>query len=208
MQEELKVCSGCGDEKDYSCFSKNSRSKTGLQSKCKDCNREYRNQNRKRNLEYGKKWREANPDYMEQYHASRYDQELQWRKQYYKENAETIKEYNRKYRMENSEYYREYNRKYARENVDRVALNKLKRRAKKLDNGIFLILQKEISAIRRSPCAMCGTGDNISIDHIIPIARGGRHCVGNLQPLCQSCNSSKGTKLMVEWRNSAKKPML
>ena len=37
---------------------------------------------------------------------------------------------------------------------------------------------------------------------IMPIIRGGRHSIGNLLPACGSCNSSKGAKLLVEWRAS------
>ena len=36
------------------------------------------------------------------------------------------------------------------------------------------------------------------VDHIVPLARGGRHAVGNLQALCQRHNTSKGDKLEIE----------
>jgi 5-methylcytosine-specific restriction protein A len=33
------------------------------------------------------------------------------------------------------------------------------------------------------------------VDHIIPLARGGTHDWGNLQPLCEACHSRKSVKM-------------
>jgi len=38
----MKTCSRCGESKDFSCFSKRSDRPSGVQSKCKDCEREVR----------------------------------------------------------------------------------------------------------------------------------------------------------------------
>ena len=40
-------------------------------------------------------------------------------------------------------------------------------------------------------CVKCGTKENISIDHITPVAKGGKDEYENMQPLCKSCNSKK-----------------
>ena len=49
-------------------------------------------------------------------------------------------------------------------------------------------------------CAICGVFARgpLTMDHIIPIARGGAHTQDNLQALCRSCNSSKGARTMEE----------
>lgn len=41
-------------------------------------------------------------------------------------------------------------------------------------------------------CLKCGSKDDISLDHITPLASGGNNAITNLQTLCKSCNSSKG----------------
>ena len=46
-------------------------------------------------------------------------------------------------------------------------------------------------------CQWCDTGlheDNWSIDHVIPISKGGTNELHNLQAMCRSCNSIKGTR--------------
>lgn len=40
-------------------------------------------------------------------------------------------------------------------------------------------------------CLCCGSGKNLSIDHIIPISKKGKDEKDNLQPLCKPCNSRK-----------------
>lgn len=42
-------------------------------------------------------------------------------------------------------------------------------------------------------CLCCGSTE-ITKDHIVPLADGGTNDIGNLQPLCRPCNSSKGVK--------------
>lgn len=49
-------------------------------------------------------------------------------------------------------------------------------------------------------CQNCGSSDRLSIDHILPLSRGGSDDPENLQVLCKSCNSSKGARTMEEWR--------
>ncbi len=53
----------------------------------------------------------------------------------------------------------------------------------------------------RGFCSYCGERSNkFHMEHVIPLVRGGRHAIGNVVPVCPSCNLSKHDKLLVEWR--------
>lgn len=47
-------------------------------------------------------------------------------------------------------------------------------------------------------CVACSSTDNLTIDHIMPVSKGGSDDLSNLQILCKSCNSKKGSR--VEWK--------
>ena len=51
-------------------------------------------------------------------------------------------------------------------------------------------------------CLCCGTQENISVDHIKPFSRFKELALvfDNLQPLCKTCNSSKGNKRYTDYR--------
>jgi|FLOH01.1.fsa_nt_gi 5-methylcytosine-specific restriction endonuclease McrA len=79
---------------------------------------------------------------------------------------------------------------------------KHRRRARKLANGVNLVKATEMVAIAARPCTACAAPAPSTVDHVIPIARGGPHSIGNLMPLCRSCNSSKHDMLWIEWKYS------
>lgn len=47
-------------------------------------------------------------------------------------------------------------------------------------------------------CSYCGKPPR-TVDHILPLARGGIEHESNLTPACKRCNSSKNAKLLTEW---------
>ena len=54
----------------------------------------------------------------------------------------------------------------------------------------------------RGICYYCGaqvTHQELTMDHLIPLARGGRSTKDNLVPSCKACNTKKKTMLPVEW---------
>ncbi|CAK9155747.1 unnamed protein product [Ilex paraguariensis] len=47
-------------------------------------------------------------------------------------------------------------------------------------------------------CQYCSSGENLTIDHVLPIARGGEWTWENLVTACEKCNSRKGQKTVEE----------
>ena len=45
-------------------------------------------------------------------------------------------------------------------------------------------------------CLRCGSTDQLTKDHIIPLSEGGSDSASNLQPLCLPCNSWKGARII------------
>ncbi len=63
--------------------------------------------------------------------------------------------------------------------------------------------------IQRGVCAYCGKATpqrELTMDHIVPIARGGRSVKGNVAPACKDCNSRK--KLLTPAEQLLMKPLL
>ncbi|MEV0357120.1 HNH endonuclease [Nocardia sp. NPDC050697] len=53
---------------------------------------------------------------------------------------------------------------------------------------------------QRDRCAYCAGPGPLTLDHIVPLSRGGAHAEGNMAGACGTCNYSKGASLLVEWR--------
>lgn len=51
------------------------------------------------------------------------------------------------------------------------------------------------SMLKGRRCAHCGTADDLTWDHILPILHGGTNSKHNLQPLCHDCNQKKAASL-------------
>lgn len=71
-----------------------------------------------------------------------------------------------------------------------------KRRATKMKSGGSYTAEewKSLVGSYGGKCLRCGSTENITVDHVIPISRGGKNTIDNLQPLCRHCNAVKGTK--------------
>src|SRR5690554_4089856 len=82
---------------------------------------------------------------------------------------------------------------YARRHPEKSRLSKIRRRSLKAAADINYVSTKDWTRLVRrfeGRCAYCGASGPLHMDHIVPLARGGRHGIGNLLPACASCNCS------------------
>jgi 5-methylcytosine-specific restriction endonuclease McrA len=97
----------------------------------------------------------------------------------------------------------EYLRKWRKRNPEKVTAILLARKAAKRTGDVALVSSQDLSRLvhrYRGRCAYCGIRAHEHFDHIIPLARGGRHSIGNLLPSCAKCNLAKGSRLLADWR--------
>lgn len=56
--------------------------------------------------------------------------------------------------------------------------------------------------IAKGLCHYCGgrfEADELSMDHLVPVIRGGKSTRGNVVPACKECNNRKKHMLPIEW---------
>ncbi len=142
--------------------------------KFKEYIKRYRSQEAmiKKEKESSAKWKEKNKTHVAEY-----------RKKYYEKNKEKLRMNKKQYIRNNAELYR----KYAQE-----------RRCRLLGAGGSYSL-KDISEMMERQgykCVYCEKEikNNYSIDHIIPLSKGGSNYKQNIQLTCRSCNSRKKDK--------------
>src|SRR3990167_9758704 len=91
----------------------------------------------------------------------------------------------------------ERSRKYRAANLEKLAARNHRRRAQKAGNGGSFTAAEWIDLCDQfgGRCLACGATDRtLTVDHVVPVSKGGSNSIENLQPLCQSCNAHKGTK--------------
>lgn len=178
---DYRVCTKCNVEKPIGEFHKDSRSSGGRRAQCKEC-------------------RSA---HMKGFYASK---------------ADEVKERMREYREANPDRVRESERKrYAKHRDKRIALavDAVHARRARMFSGEFDkgITAKRLRERDGGECCYCGVsldferkqmgqgvGNGATIEHIIPISRGGAHVWENVTLACRDCNFQKGSRSLDEWR--------
>jgi len=81
--------------------------------------------------------------------------------------------------------------------IDDRALNRERRRARELRHSQWWKRQ-----LARGRCYYCGKSFSprgLTMDHIVPLSRGGKSKKGNVVPACKDCNNKKKYMLPIEW---------
>jgi len=92
---------------------------------------------------------------------------------------------------------REASARYRAKHPHRKAVLKAKRRAakKRVPNSLTREEWNTMLELCDYSCLKCrSSASKLTIDHVVPLDVGGDNTAPNIQPLCQSCNSSKGLK--------------
>lgn len=61
--------------------------------------------------------------------------------------------------------------------------------------------------LARGLCHWCGglfSREDLTMDHVVPVSRGGKSSRGNLVPACKECNNRKKYLLPMEWEEYLK----
>ena len=161
----------------------------------------YRN-NSKTHLERTNRWRNEHKEEVEENRKELYCSDPEKyrdkrRKQYARNQAKEI-ERAKRYQAAHPEETKERKRRWYEGNQDRNRDYSHKRRAKvrNVECGHFTDKEfDELCEATGNKCLCCGRTDvQLTADHIIPLGPPHSDEISNIQPLCKSCNSRKGTK--------------
>jgi len=183
-----KRCTKCKEVKAVSEFYRCSKNGDGLKCRCKDCRAEYAR------------------GYMATYNPAYYKVHREEIKvaanRYYEENTEQVCERMRDYCRENAEENRRRSAQWQRNNREQRNEYCRNRRARRRSNGGSHTVEEWLALCDAydGKCARCGA-EKQTLDHIVPVLLGGSNDIENIQPLCRSCNSSKGAKVL-DYRGS------
>jgi 5-methylcytosine-specific restriction endonuclease McrA len=139
-------------------------------------------------------------EYHRQYRKKNYERIRAYQKQWVIDNPDKVLATIKKWEENNKEKRREVSARHLKKHPEKNAERQQRRRAAMAKVDKFFILNKELNKLYSDNCFFCGNKENQTIDHKIPISRGGKHGIGNLQTLCLSCNSAKRHKTIMEWR--------
>jgi 5-methylcytosine-specific restriction endonuclease McrA len=138
---------------------------------------------------------------MQNYHKENIDTIRERQRNYYQENADRLCEYQQNYYQENVERIHEQRQNYRQTSKGKNSYMRCEQKRRAIENKCHSLpyKQEDILNLFNGECAYCGNKVKLSLDHFIPLTKGGSDVKGNLLPACLSCNSSKGNKDAIDW---------
>ena len=191
---QYKTCTKCRQAKILGEFHKQPDTKDGFRGSCKACMAVYHRLRNQANPERCAIWRKS-------YAKAHPGKGAARSRAYRKAHPEKIATRGSAYKLANADKIILANREYRKAHPEVYLKAHSKRRADKAGNGTFAVTSKELRRIRRLPCTFCNANEDIHVDHVIPISKGGRHSIGNLQPLCGYCNRKKSGSFYMVFRH-------
>ena len=123
----------------------------------------------------------------------------------YRQNPDYTSQYSRQWRAANRERKNAGERARRLRNWERSSqlsrITKAKRRDHVAGARYRLCDWQALCTWFGDKCLCCHEAKPITVDHVIPLARGGTNTIENLQPLCDRCNKSKGARRTTDYRN-------
>lgn len=203
-----KRCSCCKQVKCHGSFNRDKSRKDGMQVYCLTCKSAKNAKSRQNNPEHHRAYEQARGktedrrEYQRAWHQNRPEYNKTYHKMYANKNHDRLEAY----KEANRHRFRDWFRNYVRTHREQRAINEANRRTRKeLMGGSFTAQQwRELKARYNYTCLCCGRQEpeiRLTADHVIPLSRGGSNDISNIQPLCLSCNSSKGARRITDYRN-------
>lgn len=116
-------------------------------------------------------------------------------------NPEAISDYHSRHYIANEARIKARVSAYAKANPDKMSFVANRRRIRKLGNGgshTFAERKAKFESLG-NVCFYCGKSGRLTIDHDMPVTRGGSDDIENILPACRSCNSRKHDKTAKEF---------
>lgn len=211
-----KQCTKCGEVNPATSqfFHKQAKLKDGLAAQCAKCA-----------AEQNAAWRIANADRVktnaEAYYAKNkvisQQKSREWysnnkdyanarSKKYASERREDLRGYAVQWRMQNLEKSRAYAKAWCAANPEKVRVRNLNRKntVRAAGGKLPLDLRIRLTAAQKGLCPCCKQklGDVPHLDHITPLALGGKNTADNMQLLRAECNLRKGAKHPIDYMQS------
>lgn len=199
---EGKVCTRCQTWKPLTEFG---REHAGHLARCKVCYnaacRAYNAQHLEAARARRRKWSEAHPE-KQRAAIARWNERNRTRrkarlKAWWDAHPDYYAEWKERNRAKWKEYHFHHQRAYRKRHPNYCKLAQHRRRARiKLSGGVITHAEWEaMKAHYNYTCLCCGRREpdiKLTLDHVIPIVAGGPNVISNAQPLCGTCNSTKG----------------